>query len=107
MQREALFPYLFISYIDKLVPTFSVISLGDLESLCRSEEGSELVVPVVARIEVRLLLLDESADISEKCPSIIIGEVRYRIGDEVENPGRGGGDLSAGADDALSTTIIS
>ena len=76
---------IFISHIYQLIPTLSIISLDDLEELSRSEEGSELIVPVVSWIEVRLLLLEESSDIPEKCPSIIICEIRYGVSYEIDD----------------------
>ena len=72
-------------HIDELVPALPVIALDDLEELSRSEEGSELIVPVVSWIEVRLLLLEESSDIPEKCPSIIIREIRYGVSYEIDD----------------------
>ena len=74
-----------ISHIYQLIPTLPIIALDDLEELCRCEEGSELVEAIVAWIEVRLLLLYESSDIPEECPSIIVREVRDRISDKIDD----------------------
>ncbi len=48
---------LLILHIDDLVPIATTLAFCDIEYSRRGEEGSELVVSVVARIEVRLLLL--------------------------------------------------
>ena len=76
---------IFISHIYQFVPTLPVIPLDDLEELCRSEEGSELVEAIVAWIEVRLLLLYESSDIPEECPSIIVCEIGDGISDKIDD----------------------
>ena len=62
---------LFILHVDDLVPTAAALTFCDIEHTGRGEEGSQLVVSVVARIEVRLLLLQECTDIPEERPTIV------------------------------------
>ncbi len=71
VKEDMLHGELLILYIDDLVATTSSLSFHDIEHSGRGKERSELVVSVVARIEVRLLLLQECSDISEECPTIV------------------------------------
>ena len=62
---------LFILHIDDLVATAAALAFCDIEDSGRGEEGSQLVVSIVARIKVRLLLLQECTDISEERPTVV------------------------------------
>jgi hypothetical protein len=62
---------LLIFYIDDLVATAAALAFCDIEHTRRGEEGSQLVIAVVARIEVRLLFLQECTDISEESPTVV------------------------------------
>ena len=69
-----------IFYINQTITRLCpVISLTDFENSHCSEKGSEFVVPVVSGVKVGLFFLDKASYISEKCPSLIIGEIRNSI----------------------------
>lgn len=81
--------FLFISYIENLVSSFSSIALSNLEFSSGDKEWCELIESIISRVKIWLLLLEKSTDISEKCPSIIISKIRdsvcYKIYDALSN----------------------
>lgn len=74
-----------IPHIEYLVSSFSSLTFRNLKCSSRGKEGSELVEAVVAWIKVGLFLLQEATDISEKCPSVLVGEIRNGIRDELDD----------------------